>query len=151
FALLALGLTYVSLAPLGTTPPAETLQRIVGPTLAMLLLLIGGGVLAGPPGWGKLGRALGARLDPSAPARCQGTVGVLLLSALAIAPLALLGGRAPLIELLSGFEGSMQTLSNLEQLLLQIYAVIWIGVLVLCCAAWPTWVSVRGALVRLGV
>jgi hypothetical protein len=29
--------------------------------------------------------------------------------------------------------------------------VIWIGVLVLCCAAWPTWQSVRGALVRLGV
>ena len=76
---------------------------------------------------------------------------MLVLSALAIAPLLLLGGQAPLVQLLSGFEGSIQSLSNVDQLLQQIYALIWVGVVVLCCAAWPTRLSVRGALGRLGV
>jgi len=151
FALLALGLVFLTLVPPGTAPTPEAAQAIVAPMLAMLVILGAGALLGITRMWAPLATRLGAHVDRESTPHAEGTIGVLVLSALAIAPLGVLGGRAPLIELINGIEGSIQALSNAEQLLMQIYSLIWVGVLVLCCAGWPTRLSVRGALVRLGV
>ncbi|HET6318107.1 MAG TPA: hypothetical protein VFG86_16760, partial [Chloroflexota bacterium] len=125
-------------------------QRVVGPLLVVLAILLIGCVVAATPLWVGVARALGARsLDRTNPAHAQGTVGILVGSALALAPLALLGGRAPLLDLLNQIDTS--SIGMAEQVVDQVSSLIWSIVLVLWASAWPMRLDLRGALGRLGV
>jgi membrane protease YdiL (CAAX protease family) len=148
-ALLALGLT--AGAAMGLQPSPNDLERLVAPSLAMVAILIVGVLLAVTPAWAGLGRVLGATLDRSHPSHAQGTVGLLVGSALALAPLALLGGHAPLVTLLSRIDPSSLNISMAAQLIDQISSVIWTIALVLWASAWPTRLAVRAAMARLGL
>ena len=151
FAGTALALTALSvLAP--ELPPIERMAEQVTPVaLAMFAILVLGAFLAATPLWASLATRLGARIDRHSPAHAQGTVGVLLLSGLAIAPLVLLGGRAPLTDLLNRIDGVVQSLSTAQQLLAQVYSVVWIGVLVIFGCGWPVRATFRDTLSRLGL
>src|SRR4051812_29688033 len=46
FAVLSLALIYLSFAPPGTPPTAETFQRLLGPMVVMLAILVVGAILA---------------------------------------------------------------------------------------------------------
>jgi len=151
FALLSLGLIFLTFADPGTPPSAELGQRLLPPILAMFVILVLGALLAVTPAWAWLATRLGASVDGDSPAHVQGTVGVLVLSAMSIAPLALLGGRAPLSDLLNRIDSTIQPLSTTDQLLMQVYSVLWIGVLVLFGCGWPVLATARDAVARLGL
>lgn len=146
-ALLALGMT--AGASIGLEPTPADMQRLVAPSLAMLAILLVGVVLAVTPAWAGLGRLLGASVDRGHPSHAQGTVGLLVGSALALAPLALLGGNAPLVSLLSKIDPG--SISMTEQLIDQVSSVVWTVIFVLWASAWPTRLALRGAMTRLGL
>ena len=157
-AVVALSIVFVNIAPLGLQSPArvtaaemqQVLQQLVAPVVATLGILLVGIILAATPAWAALGRVLGVRhLDQAHPAHAQGTVGLLVGSALAIAPLALLGGRAPLIDMLNKVD--MSSIGMAEQVIDQVSSVAWTIVLVLWASAWPTRLSLSAACTRLGL
>jgi membrane protease YdiL (CAAX protease family) len=150
-ALLAWGMIYLDIAPPGTTPTAEQSARSVGPALAIAAIVLIGIVLAATPVWAIVGRRLGARVDQRDAAHAQGIVGLVVVSVLMVAPLAALGGRAPLIGLLESVDPSAFAMGDLEQLLAQLYALVWTIVFVLVGSAWPTRVALAGAAARLGL
>src|SRR4051812_25333723 len=83
-------------------PTQPTLLR--DPAVAMSVIIALGMVLAATPGWYVIGRGLGAVVQRGYHAHAQGTVGLLLLAALGLTPLALRGGVAPLVALLDQLE-----------------------------------------------
>jgi membrane protease YdiL (CAAX protease family) len=123
----------------------------MGPALGIAGIVLVGIVLAVTPAWAVIGRLLGARLDRRDAAHAQGMVGLLVVSVLMVAPLLALAGKAPLLELLDSLDPSVLNMGNLEQLLAQIYALVWTLVFVLVGAAWPTRTSLAGAAARLGL
>ncbi|HEY3060193.1 MAG TPA: CPBP family intramembrane glutamic endopeptidase [Chloroflexota bacterium] len=151
FALLSLTLIFLTFADPSLPLTFEIGPRLVAPIVAMLVILVVSAAVAATPAWAWLAAVLGANVDRESPAHAQGAVGVLALSAMSIAPLALLGGRAPLIDLLNRIDGTIQPLSTVDQLLMQVYSVLWIGVLVLFGTGWPVLRTVRDALARLGI
>jgi membrane protease YdiL (CAAX protease family) len=150
FAFVALALTFGA-ASGGATISSESAQQLVAPTLAILAILLVGVILAATPAWQKVGSALGATLNKHEPAHAQGTVALLIGSALALAPLALLGGRAPLLDLLNRIDPAALGMGTTEQLVDQISTVVWAGVFVLWAAAWPMRTTFQQALARLAI
>jgi uncharacterized protein len=128
--------------------PAQLRQLAVAAGVG-LALLVTGAVIAATPLWTVLARICGARIDRSNPAHVQGVVGLLIGSALAFVPLALLGGHSPLSELLRDAEPS--TLPLAQQLLAQIYPLAWTALFVLWASAWPARLTFNAALSRLGL
>jgi uncharacterized protein len=166
-ALTALGMVLATLAPTGMLGQAAVVGRhfdptaqaqlkeviggLIAPALGVLGIVLAGIVLAATPLWPAVARILGARgIDQAHPAHAQGTVGLLVGTALAIAPLVLLGGRAPLVDLLNKIDPSSIG-GMLEQLIDQSSSAVWTIVFALWASAWPVRLSFREALVRLGV
>jgi CAAX protease family protein len=155
-AAMVIGVTYVALMPRGapSSPSPATLAATAVPVQligVMLLLVVAGWLLTATSAWVPVACRLGARVDRTNPAHAQATVGVLVLSAMAIAPLGVLGGRAPLVEMLNSLDMNSPTLGYVTQLLAQVYSAVWIGVFVLLGADWPARSSVRAAAARLGL
>jgi membrane protease YdiL (CAAX protease family) len=151
-----IGVTYIALLPRGaaSTPSPATLATTAVPVqliVVMLVLVLAGVLLAATSAWVPVVERLGACVDRTNPAHAQAAVGVLVLSAMAIAPLGVLGGRAPLVEMLNSLDMNSPTLGYVAQLLAQVYSALWIGVFVLLGAAWPARSSLRGAAARLGI
>ncbi len=145
---IAIALTFAGDQPLGTRVEP---QKLLAPAGATLAILVAGAVLAGTPLWQLVARTAGATaIDRRNPAHAQGTVGLVIGSALAIVPLILLGGRAPLVSLLSNTDATAVG-GMTEQLLDEIAAVAWTVVLVLWAAAWPARNTLRQAFDRLGL
>jgi membrane protease YdiL (CAAX protease family) len=148
---LALGMIYLAIVPPGTTPSAEQGARIVGPALGIAAVVLIAIVLAVTPAWSAIGRLLGAHLDRTDAAHAQGIVGLLVVSVLMVAPLAALGGKAPLLELLDSIDPSVLSMGDLEQILAQLYTVVWTIVFVLVGSAWPTRAALSAVAARLGL
>jgi membrane protease YdiL (CAAX protease family) len=150
-AVTSLAMIYLAIVPPGTTPSAQQSTQIVGPALAIAAIVLVGIVLAATSGWAALGRRLGAHLDRHDAAHAQGVVGLLVVSGLMVAPLAALSGKAPLLGLLDRVDPSALAMGDVEQLLAQIYALVWTVVFVVVASAWPTRASLAGAAARLGL
>ena len=151
FAAIAIGMTALSFLPVDLEGGQAALTPRLAPAFAAVAaILLVGAVLAGTPLWYWLASRLGGDVDQRSPAHAQGTVGILVMASLAIAPLALLGGRAPLIELLDRIEGSLQGMSFAAQILPQVFQVVWIAVLVLFGCGWPVRLTFRQTIERLG-
>jgi membrane protease YdiL (CAAX protease family) len=150
-AVFAVGITALQLAPSAGTPTAAQGRLLLGPVLAVLLIVLVAMLVAATPAWAALGRWLGGRPDRRQPAHVQGTVGVLVVSALGSTPLVFLNGHAPVVDLVNRMEAGALSLGFVEQLLSQMYTVFWTVILVLVGAAWPARTSIRGAMARLGL
>ena len=147
-AAMVVGLISVSLTPRGSSEPTpEESTRLLLPGLVVVVLLLAAVVLTVTSLWLPLGRALGARLDGADAAHAQATVAVLLLSVLMVAPLALLGGRAPLLDLLS----KTPTQDMGDPLLAQVYQTVWTVLLVLWGSAFPARIGLKATFDRLGL
>jgi membrane protease YdiL (CAAX protease family) len=121
------------------------------PSVVILSVLLVGALLTVTSAWFALGRRLGANVERRDAAHAQGTIGLLVVSCLAIAPLAVLGGQAPLIALLGRVEMADVTPGVAEQLLAQVYQVVWTVILAVWACSWPTRNGLRRALSRLGI
>lgn len=150
FAFVAFALTFGASSD-GAAMTPEAAQKLGTPLLAIVAILLIGVVLAATPLWQKLGNALGANLNRTEPAHAQGAVALLIGSALALAPLALLGGRAPLLDMLNRIDPAALGMGTTEQLVDQISAVLWAGIFVLWAAAWPMRTTFQEALGRLAI
>jgi membrane protease YdiL (CAAX protease family) len=150
-AAVVLGLIAASMSPAETALSADDAGRLVLPGVLVLAILVVGALLTVTSTWFPLARRLGAHLDKADAAHAQGTIGLLLVSTLAIAPLTVLGGQAPLLAVLARVEVKDLTSGVTEQLLAQVYQILWTGVLVVWACAWPARVGLTSALSRLGI
>lgn len=142
------GVVSLSLSPSGDGAVSPQDQpRLLLPALVSLVLLAAGAVLTVTSLWQPVGRKLGAQLNRDDAAHAQATVSVLLLSALLVTPLALLGGRAPLLDLLS--RSSTQDLG--DPLLAQVYQTVWTVLLALWASGFPARIGLTATFNRLGL
>jgi membrane protease YdiL (CAAX protease family) len=120
---------------------------VFGVVLCVVFVAI---ALAATAAWRPLGVWLGGRLEHGRASHAQGTIGLLVGSALAFAPLVLLGGQAPLSALLGDTEADLVG-GAMAQAAEQLYMLAWAGMFAIWAAAWPTHVYFSRALQRLGL
>jgi membrane protease YdiL (CAAX protease family) len=130
---------------------AET-QRLAVAVSLVVAIVVAGIALTATSLWQPVARQLGARVEPGDAAHAQGSLGLLMMTGMAVVPLIALGGKAPLVELLNELEAAGTNIAlGPDQLLAQVYNLVWAALFVLWAAGWPLWRRFKAALSRLGV
>jgi len=143
----------IAVSVVGLTQAASEASESTVATVSAIVfgIMLVGVALTATSTWRTLGQWLGGRVERGQAAHAQGTLGLIVGSALAFAPLVVLGGRAPLTGLIGSMEAEIASGGAFGQLAEQVAMLAWTVVFVVWACAWPSRTTLAGVARRLGL